>query len=56
MPEPIRLSVIMPVYNEEGAIVAAVDEVQQHVLDLMPGFRAGRRRRRIARRYRPPAR
>ena len=35
-PEPIRLSVIMPVYNEEGAIVAAVDEVRAHVLTLIP--------------------
>ncbi len=35
-PEPIRLSVIMPVYNEEGAIVAAVDEVREHVLALIP--------------------
>jgi dolichol-phosphate mannosyltransferase len=31
-----RLSVIMPVYNEEGAIVAAVDEVKQFVLALVP--------------------
>jgi glycosyltransferase involved in cell wall biosynthesis len=36
MPELVRLSVIMPVYNEEGAIVAAVDEVRQHVLALVP--------------------
>ena len=36
-PESNRLSVIMPVYNEEGAIVAAVDEVQKHVLDHVPG-------------------
>jgi glycosyltransferase involved in cell wall biosynthesis len=35
--EAIRLSVIMPVYNEEGAIVSAVDEVQRHVLDHVPG-------------------
>jgi dolichol-phosphate mannosyltransferase len=35
-PEPIRLSVIMPVYNEEGAIVAAVDEVRELVLVLIP--------------------
>src|SRR5690349_17973819 len=27
----------MPVYNEEGAIVQAVDEVQRHVLDFVPG-------------------
>ena len=26
----------MPVYNEEGAIVSAVDEVKQHVLQLIP--------------------
>src|SRR6185503_17714839 len=36
-PEPLRLSVIMPVYNEEGAIVNAVEEVQRHVLDHVPG-------------------
>jgi dolichol-phosphate mannosyltransferase len=34
--EPVRLSVIMPVYNEEAAIVAAVDEVREHVLSLLP--------------------
>ena len=33
----VPLSVVMPVYNEEGAIVAAVDEVQQHVLRGIPG-------------------
>lgn len=27
----------MPVYNEEGAIAAAVDEVQRYVLALVPG-------------------
>jgi len=31
-----RLSVVMPVYNEEGAIVAAVDEIKQCVLSLIP--------------------
>lgn len=36
-PEPLRLSVIMPVYNEEGAIEHAVEEVQRHVLDHVPG-------------------
>jgi dolichol-phosphate mannosyltransferase len=36
MSESPRLSVIMPVYNEEGAIGAAVDEVLQHVLGLIP--------------------
>lgn len=33
----VPLSVVMPVYNEEGAIVAAVDEVQRFVLDRVPG-------------------
>lgn len=36
-PEPRSLSVIMPVYNEEGAIVQALEEVQRHVLDHVPG-------------------
>lgn len=36
MPESPRLSVIMPVYNEQGAIVSAVAEVQQQVLSLIP--------------------
>ncbi len=36
-PEKSRLSVIMPVYNEEGAIAQAVDEVQRCVLDVVPG-------------------
>jgi dolichol-phosphate mannosyltransferase len=31
-----RLTVIMPVYNEEDAIVAAVDEVKRFVLSLIP--------------------
>jgi glycosyltransferase involved in cell wall biosynthesis len=35
--EPARLSVVMPVYNEEGAIVHALEEVQRHVLDQVPG-------------------
>ena len=30
------LSVVMPVYNEEGAIVAAVDEVKECILSLIP--------------------
>ena len=34
--DPVRLSVIMPVYNEEGAIVAALEEVQRQVLDHVP--------------------
>jgi len=33
----IRLSVIMPVYNEEEAIEAAVEDVQRHVLDHVVG-------------------
>ena len=36
MADSPRLSVVMPVYNEEGAIVAAVDEVKQCVLSLIP--------------------
>lgn len=36
MSDSPRLSVIMPVYNEEGAIVSAVAEVQQYVLGLIP--------------------
>src|SRR5258708_7336605 len=31
-----RLSVIMPAYNEEGAIESAVNEVQQFVLSVVP--------------------
>ena len=33
----VPLTVIMPVYNEEDAIVLAVDDVQRHVLSLVPG-------------------
>lgn len=33
----VPLSVVMPVYNEEEAIAAAIDEVQQQVLRLVPG-------------------
>jgi glycosyltransferase involved in cell wall biosynthesis len=33
----VPLSVVMPVHNEEDAIAAAVDEVQQHVLRAIPG-------------------
>lgn len=33
----IPLSVVMPVYNEEDAIAAAVDDVRQHVLSAIPG-------------------
>ena len=36
MADSPRLSVVMPVYNEEGAIVAAVDEVKQYVLSVVP--------------------
>lgn len=33
----VPLSVVMPVYNEEEAIVLAVDDVQRHVLAVVPG-------------------
>jgi glycosyltransferase involved in cell wall biosynthesis len=33
----VPLSVVMPVYNEEDAIAAAVDDVKQHVLSAVPG-------------------
>lgn len=33
----VPLTVVMPVYNEEDAIVLAVDDVQRHVLSLVPG-------------------
>jgi glycosyltransferase involved in cell wall biosynthesis len=33
----VPLSVIMPVYNEEGAIAAAVADVRRHVLDAVAG-------------------
>lgn len=33
----VPLSVVMPVYNEEAAIVLAVDDVQRHVLSNVPG-------------------
>jgi glycosyltransferase involved in cell wall biosynthesis len=33
----IPLSVVMPVYNEEDAIAAAVGDVTQHVLSVVPG-------------------
>jgi len=36
-PERPPLTVVMPAYNEEGAIVDAVADVQTHVLDLVPG-------------------
>ena len=55
-PEPLRLSVIMPVYNEEGAIVHAIEEVQRHVLDHVPELRARGDQRRLARSYGPAAR
>ena len=29
---PVQLSVVMPVYNEEGAIALAIDDVQRHDL------------------------
>lgn len=37
MSESPRLTVIMPVYNEQDAIVSAVEDVQRHVLDHVPG-------------------
>ena len=33
----VPLTVIMPVYNEEGAIALAVEEVRRHVLNAVPG-------------------
>ncbi len=33
----VPLSVVMPVYNEEAAVVQAVADVQRHVLDVVPG-------------------
>jgi glycosyltransferase involved in cell wall biosynthesis len=35
--DAVPLSVVMPVYNEAGAIALAVDEVRGHVLDHVPG-------------------
>ena len=32
----VPLSVVMPVYNEEDAIVLAIDDVQRHVLGVVP--------------------
>lgn len=34
---PTPLSVVMPAYNEEEVIARAVQEVQRHVLDQVPG-------------------
>jgi glycosyltransferase involved in cell wall biosynthesis len=34
---PPPLSVVMPAYNEEGAIADAVREVQRHVMPVVPG-------------------
>jgi len=36
-PDSPRLTVIMPVYNEQDAIVSAVEEVQRQVLDQVAG-------------------
>lgn len=36
-PSEIPLSVVIPVYNEEGAIVLAIDDVRRHVLSVVPG-------------------
>lgn len=36
-PNTVPLSVVMPVYNEEGAIALAIDEVRRDVLDRVPG-------------------
>ena len=33
----LALSVVMPVYNEQDAIAAAIEEVQRRVLDHVPG-------------------
>ena len=33
----VPLSVVMPAYNEEEAIAAAVDDVKRHVLAVVPG-------------------
>jgi dolichol-phosphate mannosyltransferase len=37
MTEPATLSVVMPAYNEEGAIAEATAEVREWVLDKIPG-------------------
>lgn len=33
---PVRLSVVMPAYNEEGAIAGAIDDVRRHVFAVVP--------------------
>lgn len=35
-PSPVPLTVVMPVYNEQGAIALAIDDVQRHVLAHVP--------------------
>jgi glycosyltransferase involved in cell wall biosynthesis len=37
VPPRVPLSVIMPAYNEEGAIADAVRDVQEHVFPVVPG-------------------
>lgn len=36
MPAPPTLTVVMPAYNEQACIEAAVDDVRHHVLDRVP--------------------
>src|SRR2546426_2192 len=36
-PSRVPLTVVMPAYNEEGAIEEAVAEIRQHVLDAVKG-------------------
>ncbi|MCX5659941.1 MAG: glycosyltransferase family 2 protein [Planctomycetota bacterium] len=36
-PPTIPVSVVMPAYNEEGAIAAAVEDVRAHLFSILPG-------------------